>query len=216
MPPPPDNPMAQLKPPAEQDETPAPRMGLLDAIKGMNVNKLRSKEEAQVKAAKVQVKEEVKKPLSMMDEMRARMQRRNSAISGKQGRRESIRDGELVKAAQQATSNAPPLSSNSLLFGSVEEEGSKEKDSDSDDSDSDDSSVMSGMSNDREINKAAVVPFTKPVEKPKVTPPVAPAPDASRKGSLMDSEKATSLLITAKIREEDEASDTDDDDEDWD
>jgi hypothetical protein len=28
-----------------------------------------------------------------------------SAISGKQGRRESIRDGELVKAAQQATSS---------------------------------------------------------------------------------------------------------------
>jgi hypothetical protein len=77
MPPPPVNPMGHLKPPAEEEEAPPARMGLLDAIKGMNVNKLRSKEEAQVKAAKVQVKEEVKKPLSMMDEMRARMQRRN-------------------------------------------------------------------------------------------------------------------------------------------
>jgi hypothetical protein len=33
----------------------------------------------------------------------------------------------------------------------------------------------------------------------------------------LDSEKATSLLITAKIREEDnDVSDSDDDDEDWD
>jgi hypothetical protein len=50
MPPPLANPMAGLKPPAakSEDEAPPARMGLLDAIKGMNVNKLRSKEEAQV------------------------------------------------------------------------------------------------------------------------------------------------------------------------
>ena len=50
MPPPLANPMAGLKPPAAkaEDEAPPARMGLLDAIKGMNVNKLRSKEEAQV------------------------------------------------------------------------------------------------------------------------------------------------------------------------
>ena len=52
MPPPPVNPMENLKPPDETErpasDTPPARMGLLDAIKGMNVNKLRSKEEAEV------------------------------------------------------------------------------------------------------------------------------------------------------------------------
>lgn len=43
----------------------------------MSVNKLRKKEEAQVAAAKIQRKEEAAKPVSMMDEMRMRMMRRN-------------------------------------------------------------------------------------------------------------------------------------------
>lgn len=56
---------------------PAGRSSLMDAIKGMNVTKLRSKEEAQVAAAKTQRQVEASKPVSMMDEMRLRMQRRN-------------------------------------------------------------------------------------------------------------------------------------------
>lgn len=216
MPPPLENPMAGLKPPAErtEDEAPPARMGLLDAIKGMNVNKLRSKEEANVKAAKVQVKEEVKKPLSMMDEMRARMQRRNSAISGKQGRRESMRDGELVKAAQQATSGLPPkpTSSNSIIFGSVDEEN---EDGDDSSERSSDVSVSSGDSFGSE--KKVVVPFTPPVVKPPTPAVVQPPVPQEKRGSLLESEKATNLLITAKIREEDnDVSDSESDDDDWD
>lgn len=216
MPPPLENPMAGLKPPAEktEDDAPPARMGLLDAIKGMNVNKLRSKEEANVKAAKVQVKEEVKKPLSMMDEMRARMQRRNSAISGKQGRRESIRDGELVKAAQQATSGLPPkpTSSNSIIFGSVDEEN---EDGDDSSERSSDVSVSSGDSFGSE--KKVVVPFTPPVVKPRTPAVVQPPVPQEKRGSLLESENATNLLITAKIREEDnDESDSESDDDDWD
>jgi hypothetical protein len=43
----------------------------------MSVTKLRSKEEASMAAAKVQKVEEAKKPISMHDEMKQRMIRRN-------------------------------------------------------------------------------------------------------------------------------------------
>ena len=49
----------------------------LDAIKGMNVNKLRKAEESNVAAAKIQKKEESKKPMSVGDELRMKLQRRN-------------------------------------------------------------------------------------------------------------------------------------------
>lgn len=217
MPPPLENPMANLKPPSNEanDEKPPARMGLLDAIKSMDVSKLRSKEEAQVKAAKVHVKEEVKKPLSMMDEMRARMQRRNSAISGKQGRRESIRDGELIKAAQLAADGGSK-SSNSIIFGTVEE---NDEDDDSDASSEVSDSSSDSFKNNKEIK--AIVPAPALVKKPQLDPaPQQQQPQqqqSEKRGSLLESEQATNLLITAKIREEEASeSDSDDDDDDWD
>lgn len=89
---------------------------LLAAIKGMNVNKLRKREEANVAAAKKQ-REEVSKPISMMEEMRLRMQRRNDAISGKKDKEDQRRDSLIVQNARQSmadvvvqasTQNRPP------------------------------------------------------------------------------------------------------------
>jgi hypothetical protein len=72
----------------------------LDAIKGMSVAKLKSKEEAKVADAKIKREEVKAKPISMMDEMRLRMQRRNSAISGKDDKESKRRDSLIVQAAQ--------------------------------------------------------------------------------------------------------------------
>jgi hypothetical protein len=89
---------------------------LLAAIKGMNVNKLRKREEANVAAAKKQ-REEVSKPISMMEEMRLRMQRRNDAISGKKDKEDQRRDSLIVQNVRQSmadvvvqasTQNKPP------------------------------------------------------------------------------------------------------------
>jgi predicted nucleic acid-binding protein len=54
-----------------------PRASLLDAIKGMGVEKLRSKEESTMQAKKVQKKVEEKKPLTMQDALKERLARRN-------------------------------------------------------------------------------------------------------------------------------------------
>ncbi|CAM9933333.1 unnamed protein product, partial [Ectocarpus fasciculatus] len=107
--PPPPPPVATSEPPETdtpsttpgetQDGSGGRRMSLMDSIKGMGVSKLRSKEEASMAAAKVQKKEESKKPVSMMEEMRLRMQRRNQAISGKKDLVQQENDSSLVKAA---------------------------------------------------------------------------------------------------------------------
>lgn len=56
---------------------PSQRASLLDAIKGMSVNKLRSKEESAIASQKVQKKADQTKPLSMQDALRERLARRN-------------------------------------------------------------------------------------------------------------------------------------------
>ena len=69
------------------------------------------------------------------------------------------------------------------------------------------------------LSNKAVVPFAPPVVKAPTPSSTAVKPPVvqEKRGSLLDSEKATSLLITAKIREEDnDVSDSDEDDEDWD
>ena len=52
-------------------------LSFLDAIKGMSVSKLRSKEESAVAAQKVMKKEEAKKPLTMAEALKERLSRRN-------------------------------------------------------------------------------------------------------------------------------------------
>jgi hypothetical protein len=54
--------------------------GLNSRFQGMSVTKLRSKEEASMAAAKVHKVEEAKKPVSMHEEMRQRMMRRNKSV----------------------------------------------------------------------------------------------------------------------------------------
>jgi hypothetical protein len=124
----------------------------LDAIKGMSVSKLRKVAESDVAAMKKEKQEhEQAKPKSMMEEMRAKMQRRNSAISGKDqksaGRRESLVIQQAQSAAALSTAapdkpkpappstDAPrPKSSNLLKMGFSSIDAVKEEDGDSDDS----------------------------------------------------------------------------------
>ncbi len=74
----------------------------------MNVSKLRGKEEAEVAAAKVAKVEVAAKPMSMMDEMRNRMARRNNAISGRKDKASTAADSLLVKQAQEDIPAPPP------------------------------------------------------------------------------------------------------------
>lgn len=66
---------------SEPSERPAAAGGgapsFLDAIKGMSVSKLRSKEESAVAAQKIMKKEEAKKPLTMAEALKERLSRRN-------------------------------------------------------------------------------------------------------------------------------------------
>ena len=79
------------------------RGGLLDAIKGgIKLKKAGDREEKVTAVAK----EESKKPLSMMEEMKLRMQRRNSAISGRDSKDAQKKDAQMIKEAQRLT--APP------------------------------------------------------------------------------------------------------------
>jgi hypothetical protein len=99
----------------------------MDAIKGMSVSKLRKKEESNIAIAKIQKKEEQKKPVSLQDDLKARLMRRNklgvyffifaylydvhlctcmfiyfcSAISGKSDKEQQLADAAIVQAARQ-------------------------------------------------------------------------------------------------------------------
>lgn len=103
-------PPAPAGPPAapEREEPPAappaaaanPRGGLLDAIKGMGVSKLRSKDESAAAASKIQKKPEASKPLSMAEALKERLARRNEAISGKSDKATQRRDSLIVQNAR--------------------------------------------------------------------------------------------------------------------
>jgi hypothetical protein len=124
------------------------RNALLDAIRGMGVNKLRNTAETKVAAAKVQREESASKPMNMMDEMRLRMQRRNSAISGKADKEQIRRDSAFVQAAAEKAPQppsakpppppAPPAGAkrtSTLLSAGFAQVKEEEEDGDSDDSD---------------------------------------------------------------------------------
>eukprot|EP01038_Epipyxis_sp_PR26KG_P005982 gene5982-8238_t len=125
----------------------APRNNLLDAIKGMSVSKLRSKEESAMAAAKVQKKVEQAKPLTMAEALKERLQRRNNALSGKDDNDQKRRDSLVVQAArnQQLQDNdvKAPSSLLKLGFASMNEGNNKRpppppKPSADDDSDEED------------------------------------------------------------------------------
>lgn len=192
-------------------------MSLLDSIKGMSVSKLRSKEEAQVAAAKVQRQEEASKPVSMMDEMRLRMQRRNSAISGKNARQQAKSDSLLFRPP-------PPMAPISEGDG---KRPSVTRVFDQADSDSDrlsDVSSESEVSFDSYSKKSSIPPpviprTSQPAQDEQTkqpSPPPVPAGAPQRRGSLLDASnpKVASLLTTAQSKGAD--SDTDSGDDDWD
>jgi len=90
------------------------RSSLLDAIKGMSIDKLRKREEDNVAAAKQQREDSgapapagggkggKPAPVSMMDEMKERMRRRNSALTGKLDKEKQKRDSEIVQAQRDS------------------------------------------------------------------------------------------------------------------
>ncbi len=112
-PPPPAPPAAVAKREEESDddddESPqgGSRGGLLDAIKGMSVNKLRKATEREVKTKKAEVASN--KPMSMMDDLQARMQRRNSALSGKDSKQAIRRESLAVESAAARAEATLPM-----------------------------------------------------------------------------------------------------------
>lgn len=141
----------------EEEAAPAPVassgfVNPLDAIKGMSVNNLRKVAESDVQAMRKEKEEhEAAKPKSMMDEMAARMRRRNSAISGKDQKDATRKESTIIQQAQAAASmpsgNALPpppggggkgeRPKSSLMkvgFASLEDEGKPSNDDDSSDS----------------------------------------------------------------------------------
>ena len=110
---------------AEPDQPRATgRSSLLDAIKGMGIDKLRKKEEDNVAAAKQQRveaggggggKSSKPTPMSMMDQMKERMRQRNSALTGKLDKEKQKRDSEIVQA-QRDSMMMINTSSNSNIY----------------------------------------------------------------------------------------------------
>lgn len=197
------------------------RVSLLDSIKGMSVSKLRSKEEATVAAAKVQKKEESKKPVSMMDEMRLRMQRRNQAISGKKDLVQQENDASLVKAAAAksvaaaaggqgkkktgtaaATLFTPAAAADSEDEGRPSAVGRRPRAASEDsDNSADDVSVASSKRGDKKQQappqRQSAAPAVIAPPAPRPVPPMAAPP--ARRGSLLDGSDPNIDGLLAKV-----------------
>ena len=110
-PPPPPAAVAPPAPPAVEEESDDDDEGggggnaLLMAIQGMSVNKLRKRTENEVKTKKVEVSS---KPMSMMEQMKQRMERRNSAITGKESKKAVRRESQAVQMAAARAEVVPP------------------------------------------------------------------------------------------------------------
>jgi hypothetical protein len=76
----------------------------LEQIKGMSVDRLRTKEESAIAAKKVQKKEEEDRPLSLQDALKSRLSRLNNAISGKTDKETQRRDSMKVREARMTLS----------------------------------------------------------------------------------------------------------------
>lgn len=175
-------------------------MNPLDAIKGMSVNNLRKVAESDVQAMRKEKEEhEAAKPKSMMDEMKARMMRRNSAISGRDQKAADRKESMIIQQAQAAASmpsaNAqPPAPRGSgrgerpkstlmnIGFASLEEDDERASNSDGS-SDSSDPPLASRKmpfanndfsSDDSSISDVSDVSFAQPPV-PKTPQPSAPA-----------------------------------------
>lgn len=71
---------------------------LLDAIKGMGINKLRKAAERVVAENKTQKKEAEKRPMSVGDELRMKLMRRNNTMSGKSNEDQKLKDSAIVQS----------------------------------------------------------------------------------------------------------------------
>lgn len=214
--------LSQLRPPPVDEDGTSPaeaeRRGssIFDDIKSMSVNKLRSREESQMTVARFQKKEEAKRPLSLQDDLKARLLRRHGAISGATDREQQARDSLVVQAAR---SSLPKKKSSSLAqvgFAPVNEEsGGEESDlrgaregSDSEDSRASDLS-------DESVRVPPPAPPAPPAVRRMSAAPPPPPPEASgRSGSMLDESNTAvaGLLSKAKAR----ANDDDSDNEEWD
>jgi hypothetical protein len=213
-----------LKAVDESESTPAPatgRGGMLDAIKGGV--KLKKVTEEEVAADKVTAvakdKGGDKKPMSMMDEMRLRMQRRNSAITGKDSKEAVKRDSMFVQAARAAVETVHDVKmsskSESAAPAPVPSKSAKGKKKAGSDSDSDSGESDASFDEPKAAVKPAAVLVPKSVEaKPALSIPPPPM-TANRRGSLVDSESTNKLLsaVSAALQKTDGSSS---DGEDWD
>ena len=111
-PPPPPAAAAADESDDEDEDGGAATNPLLAAIQGMSVNKLRKKTETAVKTKKVEAKH-----VSMMDDLQARMNRRNSAITGKDNKKASRRESQAVQMAAARAEVVPPPPSSSGASG---------------------------------------------------------------------------------------------------
>lgn len=136
-----------------------PKMNLMDAIKGFSVTDLKKEEEQSQQRSKAAEKATADAPLSMADELKKRMERRLSFISGKNP------DTPPPAAAPLAPSRA---------FAKITEESD-------DDDDFDDEPVRSARPPPPPLPPSALVQKPAPVARP--PPPKLPQ---ERRGSMFD------------------------------
>ena len=160
---------------------------------------------------------EEKKPLSMMEEMKLRMQRRNSAISGKDSKEQTKKDSAFVAAARAAVDlvHDTKLSTSVIIDNNSnkrEVKKSKRNNSDSDTSDSDESAAS--FDEPKVVKKAPPASLDVKSNKPKdekATYSIPLPPEGNKRSSLVNSETTNKLLSSARQKAESSS-----DGEDWD
>lgn len=206
-PPPPPPPVADETPkppppvPEHADkETAGAKVDLMSAIKGFSVDELRKQEESDVKKTEAK-KAKPDAPMSMLDEMRARMNRRQKALSGKT----QHDDNEPTLPPQKPRPPPPPP---------LPRANSKKPPPVINDDDDDDFDAEPVRSSPRLPTRAE--PAATDL-KPKQPPP--PRDDSgqsqsSRKGSLFDQDnQVLNKMLAPPWRGN--PNDDDDDDDDW-
>jgi len=231
--------------PVPQEDTPPPTsdsVSFLDQIKQMDVTKLRSREEAQMSQKKraATQKQHKEEPMSMADELMARLKRRAGVFSGKTDKRSSRRDSLIVRdsivGSHDVADDVPEGEGGAqkrtlpTLFGAVGEDGatgSSEDDMD-DRTVSSDGTEASELSVDDPMAGRSTVPKASAAKQrsaPKVAlPPRPKSPTADKPSPLPDNKRQsmaeaandTKSDLAAMLRARPPSDDEESEESDWD
>jgi len=178
--------------------------GLLGAINSGNFKLKKKAEQKQIAEKEAPVSDE---PLSLMEEMRKKMNRRASAISGK-------KDKSDQRRASIANSNRSMLDTSAINLPSTAEADDEGDDASIDSSNSSESSASRATFDSFRASEHAAPPAPPPkLESKPAPPPRAPPPKASDKdANLFTSEKVNNMLAPPPPKRGGESSS---DDEEW-